>query len=224
MSDTGWEDLKAMYAAEKKRREGIEDELYAERLAHASAVTRAELAERERDEARRNAHVVGVAMSNEVAARERAEADLGRVLDVLLHGTAGVKAETEAGGEVLRWANQALAEKDSLTARCARAEADNAALLEWVRTVGEEMVSAGSPCGDRDTQLANLRALLERMRALETAATNGAAELRHAYVPDIRDWNLVGRVIRMLEEATTPPPDALKVPVSECERTPCPGQ
>ena len=39
-------------AAERKRREGLEDELHLERLAHTAAVTRAEQAERERDSER----------------------------------------------------------------------------------------------------------------------------------------------------------------------------
>ena len=47
-------------------------------------------------------------------------------------------------------------------------------------------------------------ALLERLRALEEALTRAAAELRHAYPPETRDWNLVSRAIIILERVTTP--------------------
>jgi hypothetical protein len=46
-----------------------------------------------------------------------------------------------------------------------------------------------------------------QIRAIRERATKASAELRHAYRPETRDWNLVARAIRVLEEATTPTPD-----------------
>jgi hypothetical protein len=43
-----------------------------------------------------------------------------------------------------------------------------------------------------------------QLRAIRERATKASAELRHAYRPETRDWNLVARAIRILEEATTP--------------------
>lgn len=166
MSDTGWEDLKAMYAAEKKRREGIEDELYAERLAHASAVTRAELAERERDEARRNAHVVGVAMSNEVAARERAEADNAVLLDVLRE--VRIHACTELGCMACFKRAQAEQADHPGTALLERMR-ETERLSEERRQLLEDVAKACRSMGPETPEVQSVvgRAL-ERLRALET--------------------------------------------------------
>jgi len=50
-------------------------------------------------------------------------------------------------------------------------------------------------------QLDAARAEVERLRR---AAVTASAEMRHTYRPETRDWNLVARAIRILEEATTP--------------------
>lgn len=77
------ETLASDLAAERKRREGLEDELHLERLAHTAAVTRAEQAERERDEARSElAAKAAVALQWETDAR-RAGADNAALLERL---------------------------------------------------------------------------------------------------------------------------------------------
>lgn len=87
-------------------------------------------------------------------------------------------------------ASQARADLDCLAALAQHGqEAEGKAIEhhEWFRT---EKVRA-------DAAESQLRAIRER-------ATKASAELRHAYRPETRDWNLVARAIRILEEVTTP--------------------
>ena len=60
--------------------------------------------------------------------------------------------------------------------------------------------------GEADALFAHLVVLGGRLRRIKEAATRASAELRHTYRPETRDWELVARAIRVLEDATTPNP------------------
>lgn len=95
----------AALSAERKRREGLEDELHQERLAHTSAITRAEQAERERDETRRIHGKSVLDGSAAVSRAERAEADNAALLDSLKTMTQGAYTLGDLGMARARVAN-----------------------------------------------------------------------------------------------------------------------
>lgn len=128
-------------AAERKRREGLEDDLHLERLAHTAAVTRTEQAEREWDEARNDAAAAFVAGRADVREEiERAEAD-NAALVVVLRGVEHVESRNPSEG--MRYCPQCGECEAGHTEACVLGNAlhgafhTGAALLERMRTLEE---------------------------------------------------------------------------------------
>lgn len=171
--------LRAQLAAERKRREGLEDELHLERLAHTAAVTRADQAERERDAER---EAVGLSAEDRDSAIQRAEqAERERDSERLAReGAQQHRLEVDARLKEAAERNLGLIDRAEL------AEADNAALLALATERGcldlGPTVDGGNPgsCNEqgwpdagschacRATRTAHPgAAMLERMWALE---------------------------------------------------------
>lgn len=183
------DELRAQLAAERKRREEVEDLWHEEQQAHTAAVTRAEIAEREREEARRD------------------KRDMGGIISRTMDALDGDPDDNMVGLARARMGD------------LKRAEADNAVLVACVKMLRREAPPSGrmaivSEVERWEVALADSwdvvradhpgAAMLERMRALEEAAKRASAELRHTYRPETRDWNLVSRAIQILERVTTP--------------------
>lgn len=178
-------ELEVALAAETKRREGAEDELYAERLAHTDAVTRAETAERERAEARGQADAVYAQFSG-------AEAELSTMRVDLAHA-------------------RAAAEKNS--AAYFRAEADNAALLRTVIAAHPCEALGCMTCLERSAIIQRQAdhpgaALLERMRELEAWMGRAVRGLRNLTEIGVVGGEYAKEALRIAQDGA----DALKVP------------
>lgn len=151
-------------SAERKRREGLEDELHLERLAHTAAVTRADQAERERDAER---EAVGLSAEDRDSAIQRAEQ---------------AERERDAAREGMSGQQRLYAEVEE---KLERAEADNAALLDGLRTAHDPHAfntCHGTDCACGVVALLDAHhpgaAMLERMRALEDALRDAVEWMR----------------------------------------------
>lgn len=187
--------LREQLAAERKRREEVEDLWHEEQQAHTAAVTRAEQAERERDEARRDKRDMGGIISRTMDALEGDPDDnmvgLARArMGDLQRAEAALSVRTAEYDEMQRSQEAGAQRIRELMAQAERAEADNAALLEayrrtWGGVMHDNVVhspdcnEAGNGSGGCAPECPALyvsallkadhpgAALLERMRALE---------------------------------------------------------
>ena len=170
-----------------------------------------EKAERERDEERAEVALKQAALEGAwreaeeaKAASERAEADNAAYIhafNVIEHDLSEGRTEEarQRAIEVLGPDHPGAA----LLEERRQLRADNAKWRErWEYVAGLLGVAdLGAYRADWDAPVTRT---LERLRALETAATQASAELRHTYRPETRDWELVARAIRILESVTTP--------------------
>lgn len=157
-------------AAERKRREGLEEELHLERLAHTGAVTRAEQAERERDEARKDAEALKTVLAAErvgyqqvLDERDCAGADNAALLDGLRTARDPHAFNTCHGTDC------ACGVVDLLDA-----DHPGAALLEEIKSLRSDLAKLEeSACGTcapdqyATPEARKVACALERMRALE---------------------------------------------------------
>lgn len=106
-------------------------------------------------------------------------------------------------------------ERDSAADRASGAEQDREALraeaARYEEAAKHDQTKLEEAERARNKAMIDRSSVESRLAAIRESATKAAAELRHTYRPETRDWNLVARAIVILERAVldgVAPPDA----------------